>query len=41
MAPKGRAKNATAKVANDATVPAAAPSAGKKTVGKTKAAAVP
>lgn len=34
IAPTGRAMKATAKVANDATVPAVAPSAGKKTVGK-------
>ena len=40
-APTGRAKNATANVANEATVPAVAPSAGKNTFGKTSAAAVP
>ena len=39
--PSGRARKATAKVAMAATVPAAGPSAGKKTVPKTNAAAVP
>ena len=33
--------NATAKVANEATVPEVAPSVGKKTFGNTNAAAVP
>ena len=41
MAPTGRAKKATAKVPKEATVPAAVPSAGKNTTGKTRAAAVP
>lgn len=41
IAPTGRAMKATAKVAKEATVPAVDPSAGKKTVGKTSAAAVP
>jgi hypothetical protein len=40
-APSGRARNATANVAMAATVPAAAPSAGKKTFPNTSAAAVP
>ncbi len=40
-APTGLAMNATANVANDATVPAVDPSAGKKIVGNTSAAAVP
>ncbi len=41
MAPSGRAPKATAKVANDAMLAALSPSAGKKTLGKTSAAAVP
>ena len=40
-APSGRARNATANVAMAATVPAAAPRAGKKTFPNTSAAAVP
>jgi hypothetical protein len=39
--PKGRATKATPSVANVATVPPAAPSAGKNTVGNTSAAAKP
>jgi hypothetical protein len=41
MAPTGLATKATANVANDATVPAVEPRAGKNTLGKTSAAAVP
>ena len=41
MLPNGRATNATPSVANEAAVPAAVPSAGKKMCGNTSAAAVP
>ena len=41
IAPTGRAKNATANVANDAMVAVTGSADGKKTVGKTRAAAVP
>ncbi len=40
-APTGRATNAVAKLASDATVAIAGPRCGKNTVGNTSAAAVP